>query len=273
MTTSKASRALRPLIQTTNVLVLAMVLMLLGACSLMPKSGPLADGAAWQKTCPKQKLAEFVSFDISKSSAPEPFGAGQDQWPVLRDAVARAAVCDGHLLVMAFAGTSANPVQLWDGQPSLPGATDNARYRRLDKVVDEISHQVANTYNGVLNEGDFSGSDIIGQLRLAEEYAQQVGPDTHLAATIVTDGLQSVTAKRVVIRDQEDARAYADSVALPQLSGELLFTGLGDRLDGKEVPTVVVENLKAIYTRVCERTGASPCQAVTDYTSPIGSGS
>ena len=61
-----------------------------------------------------------------------------------------------------------------------------------------------------------------------------------------------------------------NSVAVPKLDGELLFTGLGDRIDGKQVSTATVENLKAIYTRICERTGAAPCRAVTDYTSPVG---
>lgn len=258
----------------TSALSAIAVAGLVAACSLTPSTGPLSEGNAWQRTCPTGKeLATFVSFDISKSSAPEPFGAAQDQYPVIHDAVARTAVCGGHLSVTAFAGSSANPVQLWDGQLTLPGATDNARYRRLEDVTETVSREVANAYNAAISKGPRSGSDIVGQLRRAVEFGEQVGPEAHLSVVLVTDGLQSVSAHRVVVRNVQDAKAYADSVPVPKLDGELLVTGIGDRIDGQEVSTITVEILKAIYARICERTGADPCRAVTDYTSPIGSGS
>lgn len=256
-----------------RLIAAAVVTALIAACSLTPSAGPLAEGAAWQKTCPREKLSTFVSFDISKSAVPQPFGAGQDQYAVLYDAIARTAICSGHLHVSAFAETSADPVQLFDAELSLPGSTDNARYRRLEDLTSEIQHEVADAYNAAVSQGGRSGSDIVGQLRRAREYADQLGPDTHLAVVLVTDGLQWVASQKFVIRTPEDAVAYADSVALPKIKGELLFTGLGDRIDGKLVSTATVENLKAIYTRICERTGAEPCLAVTDYTSPVGSGS
>ncbi|HSX65934.1 hypothetical protein [Nocardioides sp.] len=270
MTTSKASRVLRQATSATSALLLAA---LLAACSLAPSTGPLAWGTAWQKTCPTGTLATYVTYDISASSSPQPFGGGQDQYAVLEDAVARTAVCGGHLLVTGFAGSSANPYLFWDGDLSLPGATDNARYRRLPDLIKQIDHEVANNYNATLNRGPFPGTDVIGQLRLAAEYAEQVGPDASLWTIVVTDGLQTVSTQKWVISNAEDARAFADSVSVPKLSGELLFTGLGDRIDGEQVSTVTVENLKSIYARVCERTSASACQAVTDYTSPVGSGS
>lgn len=268
MTATKASRALRRLTQAISV---AVPFALTAACGLTPSAGPVAEGAAWQKTCPKGTLAEFVSFDISASSAPEQFGAGQDQYSVLHDAVARTAVCSGHLLVTAFAGTSADPVHLYDAELSLPGATNNARYRRLSDVTSEVEHKVADAYSEAISQGPRTGSDIVGQLRRAAEFAEQVGPDAHLSTVLVTDGLQTVSRQRFVLRDKNDAEGYADSVPVPKLSGELLITGLGDRNDGKEVGTATVENLKAMYTRICERAGAKPCQVVTDYSSPIGS--
>lgn len=271
MATSNVSRVLRISTQTFNIVVLALLIIMLASCDLTPRSGQLAFGKAWAATCPPGDFGAYEGVDISGSRTAKQFGGTSEQ--VLRDLAARSAVCSGHLRVTAFAGTSAQTVELFDGQLGLPGATDLARWRRLHDVVEGVVATVAATYADAIANGPHRGSDPVGQLRLASEYAEQLGANAHVAVVLDTDGLQSVGVSPARVSTAQEAEALADELPVPDLSGELQVVGLGHRSDGKEVASATVELLKAYWARICARTGANPCIAVTDYTSPIGSGS
>ncbi len=271
MAHSHGSRALVRAVQAFNVLVLAVLLIALAACSLGPTSGPLADGKAWAATCPKGQLAAYQGIDISGTFAEKSFGRTNEQ--VLRDVASRAAACDGHLRVVAFAGTSAQTFELFDGRLALPGATDNARWRRLPDVVEGVVTEVARRYEDAVASEPHSGSDIVGQLRLTREYADQIGANAYLSVIFTTDGMQSVAVRPTQVTTPEEARAFADELPVPTLGGELQVVGLGHRTDGQDVSSSTVELLKAFWNRICAQTGSKRCSAVTDYTSAVGSGS
>ncbi len=271
MAISHVSRALGAATHVLNVALFVALLVALAGCNLAPASGPLADGKAWAATCPKGQMAAYQGIDISGTFAEKSFSGANEQ--VLRDLAARSAVCGGRLRVVAFAGTSAQTFELFDGRLSLPGATDNARWRRLPDVVDEVVAEVGSRYDEAVAAGPHDGSDIVGQLRLAREYADQVGGNAHLSVVFTTDGMQSVAVRPTRVTTREEAQTFADELPVPTLSGELHVVGLGHRSDGHAVASSTVELLKAFWDRICTRTGADQCSAVTDYTSPIGSGS
>ena len=148
MATPKASRALRWPLQAISVAVL---LAATAACNLMPVTGVLAEGKAWAATCPDGTLASFVAIDVSQSVVLAEFSGQPEQ--VLRDVAARTATCAGHLRVVAFAGSSAGTFELYDGPLSLPGATDNARWRRLPEIIDSVTDDVADHYQSVVDAG------------------------------------------------------------------------------------------------------------------------
>jgi hypothetical protein len=58
-----------------------------------------------------------------------------------------------------------------------------------------------------------------------------------------------------------------------QLDGELLVVGLGKTKKWSPGMSKTADNLKVMWTRICERSGASSCTVATDYTSPVGSAS
>ncbi len=214
-------------------------------------------------------MASFVGADVTGS------GWGDDEIVEGRKAVIanltrQTAICGGHLRVTAFSSSSAATVTLYNGELDLPGATDIARLRRVPEVVEQVTGKIASAYNTVLAapppEG---GSDIVAQYRLAQEYADQLGPDYTLELLVLTDGFQTAGAGVIDhALTPTEATDLAATVALPELPGAAVtVAGLG-KVAGDPPTTDVVDGLVAFYDAICARTGAETCHSVTDYTAP-----
>lgn len=274
MTTSQASRALRHATSTLSALAVTGAL---AACSLTSTTGPLADGKYWDSTCPKdgRPIAGFAAIDVSGSNYVKTFG-GQTE-AVVRDLAARVAVCGGnaggHLRVVAFWDNRAKPVTLFDDVLSLPGATANARYRKLGDSTDKAVAAIAEAYNKIDANGFEGGTDAVGQLQSAQEFGQALGSSTHLVTVLITDGEQTVSPVSINVKDKASALRAANALPVPKLGGELVVVGLGKTKKWTPGMSQNADNLKAMWTHICERSGTSNCTVATDYTSPVGSGS
>lgn len=241
----------------SSVLALGLV----AACS-PPLAGVLAEGKELQATCPKgQLLASDVRLDASGTFVAADISGEIDS--VLRDVAARTAVCGGHLRVSAFSGTSAGTVTLFDEQLVLPGATENSRFRRIPGVQDHVVDEVSKKYGDF--DGLAGGSDIVGQFRLADEYVRQLGEQYVLAEFILTDGLQNDDVNVENAQNNAEAKAMAQQVSSPDLSGaEVTITGLGNR-NGVKPSSKQVETVVAFYTALCARMNVATCLPSTEY--------
>ena len=250
-----------------GILTFLLPISLVIGCSA-PLVDVLAEGHAIQKTCPDNKIpAYYVPTDLSGTYAEQEFGG--DTQRVVHDAVARAAVCgDGRVRIVGFAGSSAKTATLFDGQVGLAGATDNARYRRLPGLIEAVDKEVAKNYAAV--SGLASGSDITAQLRLADEYRDQLGSAYAVSVVVVSDGFQNAGLDPQSIVDPAMAPEVAAQVTVPDLGGiDLTFTGIGN-VTGTPPDSRTTEALIAFYQAICARTNASRCTVVTDYTSRLG---
>lgn len=239
---------------------------LLAGCGT-PLPERLAEAKAWEATCTTRPPAEMVDIDASGSLRRD--GVNRDLDAIVRDAAARAATCRGHLLVRAFAGSSAGTVPLYDGNLSLSGATRQAQRLRLQGVEDHVSLEVSRNYRNISGLRD--GSDIIGQARLASEYLDQIGSTYTLVLVIYTDGLQNVgQVDPTRATDIATAEKLVEQVEVPRLPGaDITITGLGDR-SGNKVSTATAEALTRFYALLCRRMAAARCRISTDYVSPVG---
>ncbi|TMQ91744.1 hypothetical protein ETD83_29525 [Actinomadura soli] len=178
----------------------------------------------------------------------------------------RTAVCSGRLRVLVFSSSSAATITLYD-QPLHPhGATDNARLKRVPKLVASAMGRIRPAYSSALTKLPGGGSDITGQLRHAADWQRQLGSGHRLEAYVFTDGLENVE-RRVGGRGftVRKAKQLAATTTVPKLPGaSLTVAGLG-RVAGKPPRSSVVEGLVAYYTALCKKSGAASCLAVTDY--------
>lgn len=263
MTTKHVSRTRHDLTTLTG---LGLSLGALAACQLSSHEG----AAQFLDDCPKDaKLATSVHLDVSGSFITSELD-GQ-RLAILRDAIARTAACKGHLQVKAFAGSGAGTAVLFDDGLQLKGSTDNARLRRIPALVDDITDQVAAGYGDLPTMT--GGTDVVGQLRGAREYIDQLGGGYTLWAIVATDGLQTAGVRTKRLTQQRGAEQEAGRLPVTDLSNaeaEVLFVGIGNTTDRAALRTSVVNAVKSFYEAICKRLSAKRCQVATDYTS-IGS--
>ncbi|MGN6330309.1 MAG: hypothetical protein ACTHOD_01500 [Motilibacteraceae bacterium] len=242
----------------------------LGACG--PGTSPPGELGQDQRVlaaCPAgKKLASDVEVDASGSGRTAELPS--ERAAVVRDVARRTAICGGHLRVSIFSASSAATVVLYDGELSLPGATDNARLRRVPELVDQVMTTTTRAYATKVNDLTPDGSDIVAQYRLGSEYVQQLGDGYILRLVLLTDGFQASSA--FGIGDQplsaDEAAALAEQVTVPSLptNASVTVAGLG-KVVGQPPASAVVDGLIAFYDAICHRAGAGTCLSVTDYTS------
>lgn len=257
---------LRARVIVPGILTFLLPVYVLLGCSA-PLAGVLAEGKALQAACPSgQMIASDVRVDASST-----FVAGEvsgDFEALLRDEAARTAVCGGHLRVSAFAGSSAGTVTLFDEELGLPGATENARFRRIPGVQDHVVDEVSKNYGQF--DGMAGGSDIVGQFRLADEYVRQLGEQYVLNLVAYTDGLQNAGVDVGAARDAAEAEQMAQELAVPDLYGaNVTIVGLGNR-NGVKPSSRQTEVLVAYYEALCVRMNADRCLAATEYVAKSG---
>ena len=212
------------------------------------------------------KIAADVEIDGSGSSSGDAIAT--ERLAITADVVRRTAICGGHLLVRAFSASSGATVTIYDGDLTLSGATDNARLRRVDALVEKVMAAITAKYSDAIAALPGGGSDITSVYRLAGEYTAQLGSDGYqLHLYVLTDGLNNIgTDLTSQVLTSEQATELAAPVNVPTLSGSsITVAGLG-RIDGNPAPSALVEGLVAFYNALCSKTGARTCVSVTDYT-------
>ncbi|WP_328995801.1 hypothetical protein OG394_14165 [Kribbella sp. NBC_01245] len=258
--TNALTRALHALV------ALVCLLWALAGCGSAPAgAGDLARDKEILKTCPKDKgLASKVDLDVSGSGrTPELDAARLD---IIKQNARLTAICGGHLLVTVFSATSAATVALYDGELKLDGATDNARLRRVSKLVDDISTKVTEAYPPAIKKVSPAHSDITAQFRLAAEYRNQLGTAYRLRLVILTDGLQTVGKGVTKPIAMGEARKIGATVLVPRLpDASVTVAGIGKVASGSAPSSALTNALIGFWDGVCHKTGAASCTTVTDY--------
>ena len=249
--------------------MLAVVLVLsMSACGINgTPQGALGQAQQILASCPKgTKLASKVDIDVSGSARTATLQPERSN--AIGDMARRTAICGGHLRVTAFSASSAATVVLYDGELSLPGATDNARLRRVPDLVTTVMATVTGAYGTKIQLLSPGGSDIVGQYRLAAEYLQQLGGGYVLHLLLETDALQTAGfSLGGAPLTKAAATAMAANIDLPKLPGaSITVAGIG-KVTGQPPSSTAVDGVIAFYDAVCKKTKATSCLSVTDYTS------
>ncbi|MBJ6647138.1 VWA domain-containing protein [Streptomyces sp. BSE7-9] len=190
----------------------------------------------------------------------------EERMAAVEQIVRTTAICSGRVRMSVFSGSSAATATLFDGALPLHGATDNARLKRVQTVVDDAMVRIRDAYEPAVAGLKGKGSDITAQYRLAGEWANQVGGEFRLHLYLFTDGFQNVGVKlgQQAVSKQEAAE-LASKTNVPKLPGaSVTVAGLG-RVAGEPPRSDVVEGLVVYYDALCDKAGAAKCVSVTDY--------
>lgn len=247
------------------VVAIVVALVLIVGCGPKPDTGQLAQDKQLLKTCPKDiKYATKLDLDVSGSGrTPE---IGDERLSIVKEQARTTSICGGHLLVTVFSATSAATVALYNDELKLDGATDNARLRRVSKLVDAIGKKVTEVYPSAIKKVSPAHSDITAQLRLAAEYRTQLGAAYRLRLVILTDGLQTVGTGVTKPIAMADARKIGATVLVPRLpDASVTVAGIGKVATGSAPSSALTNALIGFWDGVCHKTGAASCTTVTDY--------
>ncbi|MEC3979642.1 hypothetical protein [Amycolatopsis sp. H20-H5] len=247
------------------VAVVAALVAVLAACGVGSPRGELGENQQILKTCDAATPpASLVEVDGTGSSASDQITA--ERMTAIESVVRRTAVCSGVLRVLVFSSSSAATVPLFDGPLHPDGATDNARLKRVPKLVEDVMTQIKKTYSPAVAGLDQGGSDITAQYRLASEWIAQVGAPARLHLYVLTDGFQNIGVDLSAgPLSKAEAMALASQAVMPKLPGaSIIVAGLG-KVAGAPPRSDVVEGLVAYYDTLCKRSGAATCVSVTDY--------
>ncbi|WP_160050471.1 hypothetical protein [Nocardiopsis sp. FR4] len=237
------------------------------ACGLLddaPDPAVMAEHQAMLANCQDTAPGSLVLVDGTGSSNTEAITA--ERLDAIEHIARQTAVCSGYLRVAVFSSSSAATTALYDGALHPHGATDNARIRRVPALIEDVIPGIREGYEPAMAELPGGGSDILGMLRLGEEFAGQLSTDYHLELYLFSDGFHNVGHKPgSEALSLEEAEALAAETTMPDLSGaSVTVAGIG-RVAGDPVPSDVVEGLVFYYQALCAQTGAEECLAVTDF--------
>lgn len=242
-----------------------MLVVLATACGVGSPHGELGENQQILASCDTSAPpAALIAVDGTGSSASEQVAA--ERMSAIESIVRRTAVCSGQLRVLVFSSSSASTVPLFDGSLHPAGATDNARLKRLPKLVEGVMTQIRTAYGPAVARLDQGGSDITAQYRLASEWIGQVGSQSRLHLYMLTDGFQNISVNLGARPlSKAEAATLANRVSVPKLPGaSVVVAGLG-KVAGAPPRSDVVEGLVAYYDALCRRSGAATCVSVTDY--------
>jgi hypothetical protein len=219
------------------------------------------------RECPARPPAVYAALDVSDSGRSA--GLVAERLTALDALIADAAVCHGHVKVVAFTASAAATDVLLDRDLEPGGATRRAQLRRVPKLVDGAMDEVRTGLDAAADHLPTGGTDVLAQLGLAREFQGQVGRDRPLRVVVWTDGISSapVDLNRADL-DPAMAGALAGEVSVADLTGaDVTFAGVG-RPAGDLPPTTFVDALKAFYQQACERSHAT-CTVVSDATAAV----
>lgn len=246
-------------------LVAPVLVAVLAACGVGSPHGELGENQQILKTCDRSAPpASLIEVDGTGSSASDQIAA--ERMSAIESVARRTAVCSGVLRVLVFSSSSASTTALFDGPLHPDGATDNARLKRVPKLVEAVMAQIKKAYGPAVAGLDQGGSDITAQYRLASEWIGQVGAPARLHLYVLTDGFQNISVNLGARPlSKAEAATLANRVSVPKLPGaSVVVAGLG-KVAGAPPRSDVVEGLVAYYDALCRRSGAATCVSVTDY--------
>lgn len=229
-------------------------------------TGDLGQLQAMAGNCPPNaNMGTYVALDGSDTARSSDISASQ--LAVTKTMAQQTAVCGGHLRVTVFSSSAAASMTLYDGDLTPAGATEPARLRRVPDMVNDTMKTIESQLSAATNKLPGDGTDIIAQLANVGEYGQQLGTGYVPFAVIVTDGVATAgTITNAPSFDAVTAKDLGERVPVPDLTGATVtFTGIG-HLAGPPPPSDYVANLKTFFITVCNRTRATSCTVVTDFT-------
>lgn len=236
----------------------------LAGCDGMTAPGELGVNQQLLATCPDGLLLNTVVHEDASGSGSSKEITTQ-RLDIIEVLARRTAVCGGTLTVSAYSAGSAATAPIYSGELIMPGATDNARLRRVPAAVDQVMREVRTNWNNALASVPGGGTDIAGMWRLAAEQQAQAGDGYQLVYVNLTDGLDNLSGQNIAALSPADAAVTAADIALPELpSAEVTIAGLG-RVSGDPLSSSSVDALVAFYQAACASTGAESCLAVTDW--------
>lgn len=236
----------------------------LTACGDYNAPGQLGQLQQQLESCPDGlKVATRVDWDGTGSGRSTQLDT--ERLAIIEQLATEVAICGGHFTVTGYSSSSGATVTLYDAEITMPGATSNAQLRRVPQAVEDLMTEIESAYPEALASLPAGGSDISGVWRLASEQQAQLGDGYQFQYVNLTDGLDNVGVTLDAGLTAEQAVALANQISVPNLDGaEVTIAGIG-RVAGNPVSSHLAEALVAYYDRLCERTGAASCLAVTDW--------
>jgi len=262
-----ARRPLIPLRSPLSTLMVAAAVAGLVGCSSTGQLGNLAEIKQIAASCPLgHEIAGFAAIDVSGARLAVAGDAGR--LAPVHQLAERVTACGGHLRVDVFSGGEGAVGSVYDADLHAPGATENARLRRIPSMVDDVMTTITKNLPTVAATLPRTGKDIDALFGLSGEYVHQLDPDGTryvLNLVITTDGVQteppSLTDPALTA---DKAVQLASLVQAPNLSGaDVSLTDIGKPPD-RSLSSGYVDALKAFYRTVCAATKAAHCTIVTD---------
>lgn len=239
----------------------------LTACAVPTPSGDLAELKKIAASCPEgRKPAGRAAIDIGGDRLE--VAAEDGRVAPVRSLVERVAVCRGHIRIDGFGRSVSAVSALYDGELHAQGATENARLKRVPKMVDEVMETVKANLPKAAATLSRDGKDVVAQFGLSAEFGRQLDSDGTpylLDIVISTDGAQtaapSLTDPNLTVAHAEQ---LAQQVTPVDLTGATVrMTDIG-KAPGRSLSSSHVEAIKAFYRRLCEASKAAACFIVTD---------
>ncbi|GAB25407.1 hypothetical protein GOPIP_081_00460 [Gordonia polyisoprenivorans NBRC 16320 = JCM 10675] len=215
--------------------------------------------------CADSRHSSLIASDESRTSR----GATSQpvRLQVIRDEVARTAVCGGHVRVTVFSGSVVGQV-VFDGDLTTVGATETSRLRKVPKLVDQTMATIGRRLPPARASLPGDGTDITGQYEVAAEYFAQQSPSGRATRvfSVLTDGISTVPAEvanpgLTVARAQQLAETETPA-KIPGVNVRMI--GVGRTADGEQLPSSYVDAVKTFQSAVCAKTDAASCLIVTD---------
>ncbi|WP_204249106.1 hypothetical protein [Nocardia arizonensis] len=239
----------------------------LTACAVPTPPGDLAELKKIAASCPEgREVAGRAAIDVSGDRLE--VAADDGRLAPVRALAERVAVCGGTFRADIFGGSAGAVSAVYDGELHAQGATENARLKRVPKMVDAVMDTVKANLPKAAATLSRDGKDVVSQLGLAAEFGRQldpVGTRYVLDLVITTDGAQTV-APSLTDSSLTVARAeqLAQQVTPVDLTGATVrMTDIG-KAPGQSFPSDYVNALKAFFRLLCEATKAAACFIVTD---------
>jgi len=246
------------LARTTLAGFVSLSLLSAAACAQSaPTHSPAPNG------CPVDApLALFAGIDMTGSGNYD--GRAASDLATVEAVAVRAATCAGELIVVAHSSSSGSTVTLFEGSIEVRGATEAARARKAPEAVEAIMPTIEAAYEAASSILPTTGSDVLGMFSLVAEVDEQF-PDAHLEATLISDGVDTVSFAPSSLTSSDEAVAAADQLPVPDLTGVEMLTMIGiGHVAGEPLTTTTVEAMKVAYERFGERSGAAQTLVVTE---------